>query len=218
MWQIIVYKYITLLIHSRPHHRFMAAYVVEPDLLRCFGMRQGLIPLPRFFITLQLESMLVFFLFLPLFVSGMQTKRKISFVFVFAAMVLFMAHAFVPHCYHACHGFAVTAHAHAHACAHHDCPSHDTNETHFCHAHHMHDNGDDCLLNKPFLRSSDCSVKSTCDQPTHRPLFLDFTLPTLCSPTTTLLAIATNAFPDPPANERTALWVSTQGLRAPPAQ
>ena len=145
----------------------------------------------------------------------MPIKRKISFVFVFAAMALFLAHAFVPHCYHVCHGFTATAHTHD--CSHHDCPVHSSGETHFCHAHHLHGNEDDCLLNKPFIKSTDCCVKGASHTLAHHPLFLDFTLPSLCPHTATGLATATNAFTDPPAIAvRAALWLAAQGLRAPP--
>ncbi len=146
----------------------------------------------------------------------MQTKRKISFVFVFAAMALFMAHAFVPHCYHACHGFTATAHTHA--CSHHECTAHYSGETHFCHAHHHHGNEDDCLLNMPFLKSTDCNVKGAFHQLSHRSLLPDFMLPALCRPMAPILAAATHDFPDPPATLHSALWFAAQGLRAPPSR
>ncbi len=140
-------------------------------------------------------------------------------MFVFVAMALFLAHAFVPHCYHACHGFVAAAHE-QHDCSHHDCPTHHTNETHFCHAHHLHGNEDDCLLNKPFLKSTDNYVKSaptplSNGQDGHT-LGLDFAIPTLQDLTTHHFAIAANGFPDLVPLRCIAGCYTTAGLRAPP--
>ena len=91
----------------------------------------------------------------------MKTKRIVSVCFVYLAMACLLAHAFVPHC-HCADGRTVLLseldECHLESCHHHHCE--DCNhETHYCHNHHAHDHDEDCVLDKPFVKSADVTSK-----------------------------------------------------------